>query len=83
MIKIFPFSGLYVPLTRNGNIIVDGVLASNYADVDHNLVHLAMKPMQWFPEIMEWIFGEGTGFPVFVSMTRELAMMMLPFGQVF
>ena len=76
-------SGLYVLLTENGNIIVDGVLASNYADVDHNLVHLAMMPMQWIPEFIKWIFGDDIGFPAFVSVARELAKLMLPYGQLF
>ena len=29
-----------------GNIIVDGVLASCYASVDHDLGHIAMVPMR-------------------------------------
>ena len=63
--------------------MIDGVLASSYADVDHDLAHFTMMHIQWFPDIMEWIFGEGTGFPVFLSMSRELAMLMLPEGQFF
>ena len=55
--------------------MVDGVLASCYADFDHDLAHFIMKPTQWFPHIMEWIFGEDTGFPFFVNMARELGIM--------
>ena len=32
-----------------GNIIVDGVLASCYASSDHDLVHIIMVPIQRFP----------------------------------
>ena len=32
--------GAYVPLTEDGNILVDGVLASCYASFDHGLAHL-------------------------------------------
>ena len=38
-----------MPLTMEGNIIVDGVLASCYASFDHDLAHIAMAPMQWIP----------------------------------
>ena len=45
-----------------GNIIVNGVLASSYASVSsHDLTHLTMKPIQWFPDAVEWIFGIGIG----------------------
>ena len=41
----------------DGNIMVDGVLASCYAFSDHHMAHLSMTPFQWFPEIMNGIFG--------------------------
>ena len=66
-----------------GKIIVDGLLTSCYADSNHDLVHFTMTPMQWFPEILEWIFGEDTGFSTFVCMVREIGTLMLPQGQLF
>ena len=36
-------------VTRDGNIVVDGVLASCYASVDHDLVHIAMAPIEMVP----------------------------------
>ena len=36
--------------------MVDGILASCYASFDHDLAHIAMTPIQWFPEIIEGIF---------------------------
>ena len=66
-----------------GKIIVDGLLASCYADSNHDLAHITMKTMQWFSEIMEWIFGEDTRFSTFVYMVRELATLILPYGQLF
>ena len=41
-----------------GNILVDGVLASCYASVDYDLAHLAMKPLLWFPSVMDLLLGE-------------------------
>ena len=49
--------GAYVPLTRDGNIVVDQMLASCYASFDHDLAHLMMMPMQWYPEMLGFIFG--------------------------
>ena len=44
-----------------GNIVVDGVLASCYASSDHHAAHIGMTPIRWFPEIMNWIFGVDSG----------------------
>ena len=77
------FSGAYVPLTMEGHIIVDGVLASCYASFDHDLAHMAMTPIQWFPQVMEFIFGEDNGSSVFVKMTKEFGRWMLPIGHLF
>ena len=71
-IKCTLLPGAYVPITKEGNILVDGVLTSCYADFDHDLAHLTMTPMQWFPEIIDGILGDGTGFPAYVRIAREL-----------
>ena len=47
-----------VQIELYGNILVDGVLASCYASIDHELAHIGMTAMRWFPEITKWIFGE-------------------------
>ena len=59
------FVGAYVPLTEQGKIIVDGVLTSCYADVNHDLAHLTMAPMQRFADVLDWIFGDDTEFPIY------------------
>ena len=58
--------------------MVDGVLASCYAGFHHDLVHLTMTPMQGFSEVIHWLFGDDTGFPVFVSTVKELGMFLPP-----
>ena len=74
------FLGTYVPLTMEGNIIVDGVLASCYPFVNHDLAHYGMTPMRWFSEIMGIIFGEDKGFSVYVKTTEDLGIWVLPHG---
>ena len=61
--------------------MVDGILASCYADFDHDLAHLTILPMHRFAEVMEWIFGTDFGFQVYVGTTRHLGQLMLPDGQ--
>ena len=56
----------------NGNIFVDGVLASCYPSVDHDLANIAMKPVQLFPEIMDWIFGMDNGFSVYAKVSEDV-----------
>ena len=65
-----------------GNIIVDGVLASCYADVDHDLAHFGMTLIRLFPKIIKWIFGDDTIIPAFVDTAKGLSSLMLPNGQL-
>ena len=78
-LDLYVLLGAYVPLTEEGNIMVDGVLASCYASFDHNLAHIVMAPLQWFPEIMELIFGEKNGSPVFVNIMKYLGRLAVSF----
>ena len=72
-----------MPLTKEGNIVVDGVLASCYASFDHDLSHITMAPMQWFPEIIEWLFGKDNGSSDYVGITKYVGRMLLPHGNTF
>ena len=72
------YIGAYVPLTLEGNIMVDGVLASCYLSSNHHLAHFAMKPMQWFPKITEWILGVDTGFQVYHNIAEHVGKWILP-----
>ena len=58
--------------------MVDGVLASCYAAVDHDLGHISMTPIMRFPQITEWIFGEDYGHKVYVQMAQEISNWVLP-----
>ena len=55
-----------------GNIIVDGILASCYASSYHDLVHIVTAPVQWFPEAIEWIFGYDNDFHVYAYIVNDL-----------
>jgi len=53
-------SGMYAPLTASGTIIVDGIVASNYAThsqaawIPHSVIHAAFLPVRAFH-----LFGSG------------------------
>ena len=76
------FVGAYAPLTAEGNIIVDGVLASCYAYSHHDVAHIFMTPIHWFPQMMEWIIGEENGFLGFAKVVEDLERVMLLFHQI-
>ena len=71
-------SGAYVPLTTEGNIIADGILASCYAITDHYLAHVTMTPIRWFPEMIQWMSGEINGSEAYVKIAKYMGKWMLP-----
>ena len=50
---------------------------------DHDLVHIAIKPLQWFPEMMKSLFGEEDGMPSFRRAAEELGNWLLPYEHAF
>ena len=75
IIMYFPIPGVYAPLTTDGNIMVDGVLASCYPFPfpDHDVAHLGMTPIHWFPHIVEWVLGgEENGFPLAIKVAENM-----------
>ncbi|CAF4473722.1 unnamed protein product, partial [Didymodactylos carnosus] len=51
-IKLRKSEGFYAPLTSSGKVVIDNVVASNYADINnHHLAHIAMKPYKWWLQI--------------------------------
>ena len=79
---IFLTVGVYFPVTMEGSIVVDGVLASCYALINHDLSHLMLTPIRWFPGLTGWIFGEDDGISGFAEVLADLGGLGLPFGQI-
>ena len=79
---MFTTSGAYTPVTVEGNIMVDRVLASCYAFADHDLAHLAMTPIHLFPNIIEMIFGNDNESPAYVDILDKCGKYLLPSGTV-
>ena len=75
--------GAYVPLTMEGIIVVDGVLASCYPSCYHDVAHIGITPLSWFPGVIQWIFGEDNGFLVYVSLLDHFGRLLLPDGLLF
>ena len=65
------FLGAYAPLTMEGNIMVDGVLASCYADHDHDMSDLAVAPISWMPGLIEAVFNVHTDSPGYVGLVDD------------
>ena len=63
-----------------GNIVVDGVLASCYPYCDHDVAHIGMTPLNWFPKILQWIIGEDNGFLVYVNIFDNIGRLVVPDG---
>ena len=73
--------GAHVPLTMEGNVIVDGVLASCYPSTHHDLAHLGMAPIRWFPQLIMLIFGEDNGFSVYLTIIEDFGKFTCPYVQ--
>ena len=67
------FLGAHVPLAVDGSIMVDGILASYYAFPDHDLAHIGTAPIRYFPEMIQWIFGDDhNGWKDYASIAEDL-----------
>ena len=55
-----------------GNIVVDGVLASCYPSVQHEVALIGMSPIRWFPTVAQWMFGIDQGFQIFAKIENDI-----------
>ena len=77
IIRNVSIPGVYDPITMEGNIVVDGLLTSCYASFDHDLAHFVMTPVQWFPEMIQWIFGEDNGSSGYAIIAKQIGRLLI------
>ena len=73
---MFIILGTYTPITMKGTIMVDGILASCYATVDHDLAHLGMTPLRMFHWMVEQIYGDNNGFQEFAAIAEQIKVLI-------
>merc|ERR1719309_1532478 len=61
--------GAYVPLTEQGTLLVDGVLASSYTNVPHDIAQFLAAPIRWFPSVF---LDDGDGERVIATAAKHL-----------
>ena len=59
-----------------GNILVDGVLASCYASFNHDIQQVVMKPLLWFPSMVDLLLGEEKSLNSYVTILEHVGEMM-------
>ena len=73
--KLYSFFllGTYAPLTMEGNIVVDGVLASCYSGHDHDMAHFAVSPISWVTGLIEGIFNVHNESPGYAKLVDNVS----------
>ena len=61
--------------------MVDDVLASCYADFNHDLAHITLTTIRLFPNMVQWIFGEDNGFQNYVIINNYIGEWLVPYQQ--
>ena len=72
----FFFSGAYVPLTKEDDIMVDGVLASCYPSVNNDFSQIAITPMKWIRDAVGWIFWKENGLQGLAIIAENVSKMI-------
>ena len=76
------FLGAYTPLTMDGDIIVDRVLASCYAFGNHDLAHIGVALLRWFPRMIALIFDEDYGISIYATTAEDISKWIMPPGNL-
>ncbi|XP_041355990.1 desert hedgehog protein A-like isoform X2 [Gigantopelta aegis] len=67
--------GAFVPVTDDGTVVVNGMLASCYTTVSHDVAHVFVTPFRWFP----WLLArhQHDGYSPLVSLLSSVGRMVL------
>ena len=60
--------------------MVDEILASCYASVDHSLAHFGMTPLRMFLWMVEEIYCDNNGFQGFAAIAEQIKI-LIPYQQ--
>ena len=60
---------------------MDGVLASCYASFNHDTQHIVMKPLLWFPSMMDMLLGEEKSIHSYVTILQHVSGVMSVYVQ--
>ena len=69
---------VYAPLTFEGSIIVNGLVASCYGTLDHSIMHMITIPIRWWYFILLQ-FHRLPGFDYCQSITSNLIVLFIDF----
>ena len=58
--------------------MVDEVLASCYASGNHDIVHIVVVLVRYFPELTKWIFGGENGFSTHIKIIQHFHKWVIP-----
>ncbi|XP_071104907.1 sonic hedgehog protein-like [Haliotis cracherodii] len=73
--------GVFVPLTEEGTVLVDGIFASCYSSIDHHIAHAFTAPFRWFPWLLSsW---QNDGYSPLVDWLKQFGHMILPTNRQF
>lgn len=69
-------TGVYAPLTEQGNIFADDILCSCYAVVNHELAHWCFTPVRvllnTLPSVMKWVENRSEGIHWYAEILRKI-----------
>ena len=74
--RLFYSVGAFAPATRTGTLLVDGVLASNYAmvgtDTCHETAHIAFAPLRSLTSVVGHLWEEEEGVHWYAALLQSL-----------
>ena len=74
-VESFVDAGVYAPLTAEGTVVVDGVVASCYAEVQsHNMAHMAIWPYRMWKQYVDSATYTTQDMPIYVKFLQTFVL---------